>query len=88
MITRYSSRAGRKLQVYELMYTLGYSLTMYQIADLLHLSRSSHFMSILMEMVEDGDLGFFEVQHRPNSVKRLFYLRVLAQPQQQLSMAI
>lgn len=88
MITRYQSRAGRKLQVYETMYTLNRSLTMYEIADLLHMARSSHLTAILLEMVDDGDLGYFEVAHRPNSVKRLFYVRALATPQHQLSLAI
>lgn len=77
-IKRYDSREGRKLAIYETLYTLGRSFTMYEIADLLHMQPSTHLTKILMEMVDDSDLAFHVVAHRPNSTKRLFYVRALA----------
>lgn len=82
------SREGRKQQVYSTMYALQRSFTMYELAQLIHMSPSKHFTGILMEMVDDGDLAFWEVQHRPNSTKRVFYIRSLGQPLAQTSMAI
>lgn len=81
-------RAGRKLEVYKLLYEMNRSMTMYQIAQHFGLSPSSHFMSILKEMCEDGDLAKWETQHRPNSVKFYFYVRALAQPIEQLSLEL
>jgi len=88
VIKRYDSRAGRKLSIYQTLYTLNRSFTMYQIADLMHLARSSHLNKILLEMVNDGDLAYYEVAHRPNSTKRLYYVRALAESVSQTSLAI
>lgn len=79
-IKRYDSRAGRKLAIYETLYTLGRSFTMYEIADLLHMQPSTHLTKILMEMVAEGDLNFRVTSHRPNSNKRIFYLQAFAEP--------
>jgi len=70
-------RAGRKLEVYKLLYELNRSMTMYQIAQHFGLSPSSHFMSILKEMCEDGDLAKWETGY---CTKAEIYIRVARIP--------
>lgn len=88
MNDRYMSRAGRKLQVYKTMYETGRSYTMYEIAKMVGLKPSTHLLKMLMEMCEESDLEYYEAQHRPNSVKRLFYVRALSQGLSQMSLPL
>jgi hypothetical protein len=48
--------------------------TMHEIARLIGLAPSGHLTGILGEMVEDGDLLFEVVEHRPGWEKRVFRL--------------
>lgn len=68
------SRAGRVEQVYQLMTTLGRSTTVYEIAYLMHVEPSSYLRGIVHDLVARGDVVFYEAQHRPNAMKRLYKL--------------
>lgn len=48
--------------------------TMYRIAHELNMSPSNHLMTILREMVRDGDLLSYEAGHRPGWNKTIFIL--------------
>lgn len=69
---QYVSRGGRKSEIWDKLNALDRSLTTYEIARLCHLEPSTYLRKILQEMVEENTVAFFEVQHRPNSVKRLY----------------
>lgn len=73
------SGALRKVQIasaFEQMWRIGQvsNLTMYDVAKYIGMKPSTHLMKMLMEMVENGTLGFTVAPHRSNRDKRLFYL--------------
>ena len=71
-VVKYTDRAGRKDQIYEVLNTLNRSLTLHEIARMIHLSPSTHLRKIANEMVAEGDLFSCVVAHRPNVQKVLY----------------
>lgn len=74
MRRQYVDRVGRKRQIFETFQALNRSLTTHEIARFIHLEPSTYLRKILKEMETEGVLSAWDVQHRPNAVKRLYVL--------------
>jgi hypothetical protein len=79
MDVKNKSRAVRKGEIMKLFVGLRLEqkpakLTVYEVAKLLGLERSMYIQSMLLELTEDGQLTAIWLPHRPNKMKRVFYL--------------
>lgn len=73
------SRAGRKGEIMKLFVDRHVNqkdteLTVYEVAELMGLERSTYLQKLLMELVENGQLTVIQKPHRPGVMKRVFDL--------------
>lgn len=76
---KHKSGAVRKGEIMKLFVALRLEqveakMTVYEVAKKLGMERSTHLQKLMMDLVEEGQLTTCWIPHRPNRMKRMFYL--------------